>query len=127
MYHAVAANYRHLDENKEDFGFFINLGANEDYYEVSIRIAFRVLCKERKELHPSQISDFHTEGRIDICFIHSFSLPLQEESSWTVCRLLPRGSMRKVRATQSIPLVNVQGVGDGRVDVEENNRPVQTR
>ena len=41
--------------------------------------------------------------------------------------LAPPRSMRKVRATQSIPLVNVQGVGDGRVDVEENNRLVQTR
>ena len=41
--------------------------------------------------------------------------------------LAPLRSMRKVRATQSIPLVNVQGVGDGRVDVEENNRPVQAR
>ena len=38
--------------------------------------------------------------------------------------LAPSWSMRKVRATQSIPLVNVQGVGDGRVDVEENNRLV---
>ena len=40
--------------------------------------------------------------------------------------LAPWG-MRKVRATESIPLVNMQGVGDGRVDVEENNRLVQTR
>ena len=39
----------------------------------------------------------------------------------------PARGMRKVRATQSIPLVNVQGVGDGRVDAEENDRPVQTR
>ena len=40
--------------------------------------------------------------------------------------LAPRG-MRKVRATQSIPLVNMQGVGDGRGNVEENNRLVQAR
>ena len=42
MYHAVVANYRHLDENKEDFGFFVNLRTNEDNHEVSIRVAFRV-------------------------------------------------------------------------------------
>ena len=41
--------------------------------------------------------------------------------------LAPLRSMRKVRATQSIPLVNVQGVGDGRGDVEENTRLVQAR
>jgi len=35
--------------------------------------------------------------------------------------------MRKVRATKSIPLVNMQGVGDGRENAEENNRPVQAR
>ena len=61
------------------------------------------------------------------CFFIRFALFLHEESSWTVCRLLHMWSMRKVRATQSIPLVNVQGVGDGRVDAEENNRPVQAR
>ncbi len=37
------------------------------------------------------------------------------------------GSMRKVRATQSILLVNMQGVGDGRENAEENNRLVQAR
>ena len=41
--------------------------------------------------------------------------------------LAPKRSMRKVRATESIPLVNVQGVGDGRENAEENNRLVQAR
>ena len=41
--------------------------------------------------------------------------------------LAPLRSMRKVRATESIPLVNMQGVGDGRGNAEEKNRPTQVR
>ena len=60
-------------------------------------------------------------------FFARLALILQPRKQLDGLSLASKRSMRKVRATESIPLVNVQGVGDGRGDAEENNRPAQAR
>ena len=47
-------------------------------------------------------------------FIHGKSVPLQAESSATVCRWHVQCE-RKVRAAQDTPLVKVPAVGDSRI------------